>query len=208
MSDDAEIISWIEKLKEGDDDRAAQAIWENYFDKLAAFARQRLSAFPRRAVDEEDVALSALQSFFRGVAEKRFPTLNDRYDLWKVLVTITARKVVAQRRRHFAQKRGGGRVQGESGFSIGLSDSSQGGGIDQVLGSEPTPELALSLAEQCGDLLSCLDERQKPIALLKMEGFTNQEIAERLDVALRTVERRLEQIRYLWSSRGDANAEA
>jgi RNA polymerase sigma factor (sigma-70 family) len=207
MSVDADIILWIQRLKQGDS-RAAQAIWESYFDELVALARQKLAAIPRRAADEEDVALSALQSFYRGVTAHRFPKLDDRFDLWKVLVTITARKVVAQRRRHFSQKRGAGEVRGESVFSVGLSDSDEGGGIDQVLGREPTPALALELAEQCGDLLGCLDERLRPIALLKMEGFTNQEIAERLEVTLRTVERRLEQIRRLWSSQGEPNVEA
>jgi DNA-directed RNA polymerase specialized sigma24 family protein len=197
MSVDADITSWIGRLRDGES-RAAQAIWERYFDKLAALARQKLASFPRRDADEEDIAISALTSFCQGVAEGRFPKLDDRLDLWKVLVTITARKVVAQRRRHFAQKRGGGKVRGESAFAVGLSDSDEGG-IDQALGSEPTPELAVMLAEQCGGLLGMLDERQRPVALLKMEGFTNQEIAERLDLALRSVERRLEQIRELWS---------
>jgi DNA-directed RNA polymerase specialized sigma24 family protein len=200
MQLDDDITSWLEKLQQGDG-RAAQVIWENYFDKLAAVARRKLAAVPRRAADEEDVALSALHSFCRGVAARRFPKLEDRFDLWKVLVTITARKALAQQRRHYSLKRGGGKVRGESVFSPRPGDSDQGGRIEDVLGNEPSPALATSLAEQCGDLLDMLDERQRPIALLKMEGFSNQEIAERLDTALRTVERRLEQIRALWASK-------
>jgi DNA-directed RNA polymerase specialized sigma24 family protein len=199
VSDD-DISDWVDRLRKGDN-RAAQAVWECYFDKLVALSRQKLAAFPRRAVDEEDVALSALKSFCRGAASDRFPKLDDRHDLWKVLVTITARKVVAQRRRYFSQKRGGGKVRGESVFLPHAAEHEEGrDGIDQVLGREPTPEVAAMLAEQCSGLLGQLDDRQKPIALLKMEGFTNQEIAEQLDVALRTVERRLDQIRQAWSA--------
>ncbi len=199
MPFDDDISDWIDRLREGDS-RAAQAIWACYFDKLVALSRQKLASFPRRAADEEDVALSAMKSFCRGVATDRFPKLDDRLDLWKVLVTITVRKVLAQKRRHFSKKRGGGKVRGESVFVPHPSRPDDGDGIDQVLGREPTPELAATLAEQCSELLGRLDDRLKPIALSKMEGFTNQEIAERLDVALRTVERRLEQIRQLWST--------
>jgi DNA-directed RNA polymerase specialized sigma24 family protein len=117
-----------------------------------------------------------------------------------VLVTITTRKAVAQRRRHFSQKRGHGAVRGESLFVQSPADPESGGGIDQFAGREPSPELAAMLAEECAGLLSQLDERQRPIALLKMEGFTDQEIADQLDLAVRTVKRRLEQIRQRWSS--------
>ena len=202
MPFDDEITDWIHRLRRGDS-RAAQAIWEGYFDKLAALSRQKLASVPRRAADEEDVALSALKSFCQGIVANRFPKLDDRHDLWKVLVTITSRKVLAQRRRHFSKKRGGGKVRGESVFLPLASQPAEADGIDQVLGREPTPELAATLAEQCSGLLAQLDDRLKPIALAKMEGFSNQEIAERLDVALRTVERRLGQIRQIWSAQSE-----
>src|SRR5262249_36398416 len=64
---------------------------------------------PRRAADEEDVALSALASFCRGAEQGRFPRLEDRDDLWALLVVIAARKAVDLRQREGRQKRGGGR---------------------------------------------------------------------------------------------------
>ncbi|HTM52946.1 MAG TPA: ECF-type sigma factor [Pirellulales bacterium] len=198
MSSD-DVMQEIERLRAGDP-LAAQSLWERYFEKLASLARGKLVSIPRRAADEEDVALSALESFYRGVANDRFPRLDDRFDLWKVLVTITTRKATAQRRRHFADKRGGGGVRGESVFAGAAGDSQPRAGIDAMAHDEPTPELAAMLAEDCAGLLARLDERQRPIALLKMENYTNQEIAEQLDIALRTVERRLEQIRELWST--------
>lgn len=201
MSFDDDIAGWIDRLRAGDG-RAAQAVWTTYFDKLVALARHKLASIPLRVADEEDVALSALESFCRGVVADKFPRLDDQLDLWKVLVTITARKALAQRRRHFSKKRGGGKILGESVFLPDPADPQAGEGIDQVLGREPTPELAATFAEQCSRLLGRLDEMQRPIALLKMDGFTNQEIADRLDLALRTVERRLERIRQIWSSEG------
>lgn len=194
-----EFSSWIEGLRKGDN-RAAQAVWEAYFDRLVALSRQKLASIPRRVADEEDVALSALKSFCRGVAADRFPKLDDRHDLWKVLVTITVRKSIAERRRQTSQKRGGGRVRGESAFAARPADAREDMGIDQVLGPQPTPELIATLAEEYGNLLGQLDEPFQQIAILKMEGYTNREIAERLDVALRTVERRLDHIRQSWSA--------
>lgn len=194
-SDD--VTHWIQKL--GDrDGRAAEAIWNQYFQRLAYFARQKLGKFSARAADEEDVALSAMHSFYRGAAAGRFPQLADRQDLWRILMTITARKVWTQMRRQGAGKRGAGRVRGESVFQ--QRDGEKALGIEQVLGREPTPELACLVAENCNRLLDSLgDETLRQIALFKLEGYTNEEIAERMDCVGRTVERKLERIRDKWS---------
>jgi hypothetical protein len=104
---------WIDRLKAGDS-AAAQRLWEGYFQRLVALARGRLQGLPRRAADEEDVALSAFASFCRGVERGRFPQLQDREDLWKLLVVLTARKAAHLHRDERQQKRGGGAVRGES----------------------------------------------------------------------------------------------
>jgi DNA-directed RNA polymerase specialized sigma24 family protein len=192
-----EVTLWMRKL--GDrDGRAAEAIWNQYFQRLANFARQKLDKLPARMADEEDVALSAMHSFYRGAAAGRFPQLADRQDLWRILITITARKVWTQMRRQSAGKRGAGRVRGESVFL--QRDGDDVLGIEQVLGREPTPELACRVAENCNHLLDSLgDDTLRQIATLKLEGYTNEEIAERLDCVSRTVERKLERIRDKWS---------
>lgn len=185
--DHDDVTQWLHKLGEGDEE-AAQAIWERYFKKLVRLARKRLEGLPRRTADEEDVALSAMNSFYRGMAAGRFPQLKDRQDLWKLLVTITAHKAVAQSRRHRARKRGEGKIRGESA-----------GRIDQVMGKEPTPGFACMVAENCRVLLEQLDdETLKAIALFKMEGYTNQEIAKKLGYTARTVGRKLMRIRKRW----------
>ena len=203
MFDPDDVTQWIVRLTEGDE-TAAQAIWEQYFDKLVRLARKKLENMPRRVADEEDVALSAMHSFYRGAMQNRFPRLNDRHDLWKLLVTITARKAVAQRRRLHAQKRGGGDVRGESVFvrSDGLaqSDADKEAGIAKILGEEPTPEFACQVAETCGRLLDRLgNEELKRVALYKMEGYSNEEIAQAMDCVMRTVERKLARIREKWA---------
>ncbi len=199
MSSANDMTLWVKKLSDGNPN-AAQAIWDKYFQRMADFARHKLDRLPQRVADEEDVALSAMHSFCRGAAAGRFPQLADRHDLWLLLVTITARKVYAQMRRQRAVKRGQGKVRGESVFlKIGDADQEQAG-IEQILGHEPTPELANMMAENCEALLSSLDDDSlRDIALLKLEGYTNEEIAAKLECVSRTVERKLERIRDKWS---------
>ena len=193
----SEIVSqWILHLAEGDAD-VAEKIWHNYFSKLVRLAKRKLAGIPTRDSDEEDVAISAMNSFYRGLAQRRFEHLHNRDDLWKLLVTITARKATARRRTFFAQKRGSGQVRGESIF--GDQDNRQDG-LAQVLGAEPTPELALEVAENCRLMLDQLqDETLRQVALWTLEGYRPVEIAERLGCVRRTVERKLERIREIWN---------
>lgn len=196
-----EVSSWVLHLADGDEE-TANKLWNEYFGKLVRLARRKLEGMPLRELDEEDVALSAMHSFYRGMAGNKFETLRNRDDLWKILVTITARKATAKLRRHYAQKRGGGGVRGESVFerSDGASDG-RGDGIGNVLGSEPTPELALAVAEDCQGLLDQLqDETLRQIALMTLEGYRTEEIAVKLGCVRRTVERKLERIREIWAN--------
>lgn len=197
MADD-DVTRWIVALAEGDQD-AAERIWNHYCQKLAALARRRLGNRHRRSSDEEDVVLSAFESFCRGMAAGRFPRLNDRQDLWRLLVKITARKAVAHLRREHAEKRGGGLVRGDSVFGA-TSSFGRDAGIEQVLGREPTPELVAQVVEQCEHLMELLgDPSLRLMALLKLEGYTNEKIARSLDCAVGTVERKLARIRRSWS---------
>src|SRR5262249_10982176 len=103
VANDPSLTTLIRLLPPGDA-AAAQPLWERYFERLVAFARGKLHGVSRRAADEEDVALSAFHSFCR--AAQRFPRLNDRDDLWQVLVMLTARKAFQERRGQQALKRG------------------------------------------------------------------------------------------------------
>jgi RNA polymerase sigma factor (sigma-70 family) len=199
MPNDSSVTQWLYALDSPSPGEAQQQLWDRYFTKLVAIARNRLAAAPRRANDEEDVALCVMQSFFQGVSAGRFPQLRDRGDLWRVLVTITARKALNQLRDNRALKRGGARVRGESIWQAadGAEDLR---GIEQVIGNEPTPQFAVQIAEQCQLLLDPLSEELRVIAQLKLEGCTTHEIAERLGSSPRTIERRLEAIRRSWEN--------
>jgi DNA-directed RNA polymerase specialized sigma24 family protein len=199
MSSGGSVSHWIHLLK-GGDPAAVQRLWEAYFPRLVGLARKKLREAPRRAADEEDVALSAFDSFCEGVARQRFPQLTDRDDLWHVLVTLTARKALQLVRHEQRQKRGGGAVRGESALQEGSEDASGASGLEQIIGNEPTPEFAAQVAEECQRLLALLDDADlRKVAVWKMEAYSNKEIAAKLGCVPRTVERKLGLIRTLWS---------
>lgn len=194
---DQEVTVWLKGLAKGDES-AIGHIWEVYFDKLVAQAKRKIGRGNRRVFDEEDAALSAFQSLCRGAAEGRFPRLEDRENLWKLLVTITARKVVAHQRHAHAQKR---YALGESVLEGDASPESRAGGIAQVLGREPSPEFAAELNDECEHLLDALNDGSlKTVALYTLEGYGSAEIAEELGYSQRTIQKKLSKIREKWSS--------
>ncbi|HEX5273343.1 MAG TPA: ECF-type sigma factor [Gemmataceae bacterium] len=198
MSSSGSVSVWIAELKNGDG-LAAQRLWEGYFPRLVGLARKKLRAMPRRVTDEEDVALSAFDSFCRGANQGRFPRVTGRDDLWPLLVTITARKALQALRHQGRQKRGGGNVRGDSAFQAAPAGGQEEPGLEQVVGSEPTPEFAAQMAEECQRLLGQLSAGDlREVAVMKMEGYSNEEIAAKLGCVPRTIERKVALIRSLW----------
>jgi DNA-directed RNA polymerase specialized sigma24 family protein len=81
----------------------------------------------------------------------------------------------------------------------GTDSDAEESALAQVMGPEPTPEFAALVAEECQRRLDRLgDAGLRSVALWKMEGYTNDEIAQRLGCVPRTVERTLRVIRGLW----------
>ena len=200
MSQPASVSHWIEQLKQGNDD-AGQELWNRYMSNLIELARQKLRNVPKRDSDEEDLVISAFNAFLMGVRANRFTNLKSRSDLWQVLVMLTERKAVDQIRRQLSLKRGGGRVRGESVFenqNANLPGSSPG--IEAaVTDPQPTPEFAFQFAESLQFCMAKLDDEVlQTIVLQKLEGYTNKEIASKIERSLSSVERKLRLIRHLW----------
>lgn len=192
MSSDVSVTRLIVMLKDGDR-AAAQALWEVYFARLVGLARGRMRSVSKRFADEEDVALSAFDSFYRRAERGQFPQLEDRDDLWQVLFVITVRKAINLVNYQGRASRGGGRVQSLADLDLM--------GAESVLAQEPTPELAAQMTEECQRLLTRLgDETLRSVALWRMEGYSLAEIADRLGCVEQTVTRKLGTIRRLWSA--------
>jgi DNA-directed RNA polymerase specialized sigma24 family protein len=187
--DAADVTPWLERLKAGDE-AALQPLWKRYYAEIVRLARRRLPA--AADLDSEAIAASAFHSFWRGARAGRFPQLADRHDLWRLLIVKTRDKIADALKKRNAQKRGGGRVH------VG------GKALADLTAPEPTAEFVLSMIEELQALLDRLDDdKLRQIAVWKMEGETNPEIARRLGCALRTVANKLELIRAIFRERRD-----
>jgi RNA polymerase sigma factor (sigma-70 family) len=180
--------------------QTAEEIWSEFFPRMLRLARRKLADLPRRESDEEDVAQSALKSFFRGRELNKFDRLDSRDEMWRLLATITARKAIRHRRRHLSQKRGGGGVRGESLFEQNTSgESSAGMGLAHMRDERKMPETTEQILLTCEDLLGRLgDDNLRKTAVLRLEGYTNQEIATELNCSVARTKQRLQRIRELW----------
>ena len=185
MSPDGSVTHWIAQLNAGEP--AHTLLYQRYFERLVRLARRKLHGARHVVADEEDVAQDAFASFFRGVKAARFPRLADRDDLWRILVRITECKAIDLRNYELAGKR----------------PQWEGADLEQVAGPTPTETFAVEVADECRRLLGLLgDAKLRALALLKMESYTNEEIAGRLRCGVATVERRLRLIRGIWEKEG------
>jgi RNA polymerase sigma factor (sigma-70 family) len=207
MLPEGSVTRQIGQLKAGDR-AAARNLWQRYFRRLVYVARRKLQPRARRAADEEDVALGAFAAFCHRAEQGLLPQVRDREDLWRLLVTLTVRMAIDEVRRENRQKRGGT----AGGAPKGTDPSAGGSVVERCQSRQPTPEFVAQVAEECDRLLGGLeDDELKSIALWKIEGYTNEEIAARLGVVLRTVERKLATIRQRLAGgdeRSDSSARA
>lgn len=185
------IALWLRDAQQGDQ-QAIAALWRRYFPQLERFAAQKMARLgvPQRTSDGEDVAASALGSFFRALEQKRFFDLEDEQGLQRFLFKIAVWKVIdRKRRRHDA---------GESAMPDGCDSFAQG--LAQLQAEQLPPDLLAVWAEQGERLLALLgDDQLRAIAEYRLEGYQNREIATFCNCSLATVERRVRLIRETWA---------
>jgi len=175
------ITRLIQAMQQGRDS-ALGPLLETYFERLVQLARQRLRDLPGMAAYGEDVALRSFYSLCQRLRDPSQPLeLAGRDDLWRLLATRTISRTIDLIRRHRPAE------------IPGVHE------VEQLLTREPTPDEAAEMADECRRLLDLLPEPElRQIALWKVEGFTNEEIAARLDCVPRTIERKVSRIRLLW----------
>ncbi len=176
-------VTRLMRAVQGDRLSAVGPLLAAYFDRLMQLARKRLQHLPGMAGYEEDLALRSFHSVCQRLRDPARPLhLAGRDDLWRLLATRTISRAIDLIRRHRPRE-----VPGDHD-------------VEQLLAREPTPEEAAEMADECRHLLDRLDEPVlRQIALWKVEGYTNEEIAARLGCVPRTVERKVRRIRLLWN---------
>lgn len=189
------VTDWLDSVKQGDD-AAAQKIWARYVEQLVHAANGLLRHSPRRVVDGEDVAQEAFSHFFRGVAEGRFPQLDDRNDLWQILIVLASRRAADFQRRELADRRGGGEVRGDSGIRLVQTECLTGDVFDSIEALPVTPETAEDLLKLIAlSFPEIIRYNLQHVALDRVSNYTISEIAIRQRISVRGVERKLSLIR-------------
>ena len=188
------VTNWIARLSDGDES-AYDAMFSRYFERLIRLAARKMSGMDQVAYSCEDVALSAARSFYVAVRDKKL-IVETEDELWGSLFRIATRKACAERRRRFAAKRGGG----AAALRDEGSDEDDADLFFNVAGREPSPELALEMAESADELLAVFDQKptQRRIVELKLQGASNEEIAEKTGLVPRTVLWHLKNIKEKW----------
>lgn len=194
-SDDAPSVTvWFDRLRDGDPDAAA-ALWDRFFGRLVAFARGQLGDRHRRVADEEDIAAEVMAGLCEAADRGALPAIDNRDDLWRMLLCWTRRGVIDHVRHQTRAKRGGGDVRGDS-----IAD----GGLDRFADDWPAADTLAEMDERLADLLGRLpSETLRTIAVRRLHGWSTREIAEQLDLSPRTIERKLAIVRAHW---GDESA--
>ncbi len=185
-------LELLERFRAGDD-RAAEALFRRYFERLTLLARSRLSARVAGRIDPEDIVQSVYRSFFAGASTGRF-SLRRGGDLWRLLASITKHKLLRQVRHQSAERRS---VQDESPIHEGMEGRFPG------RQSEPTPEEAVALADELEHIFSQLDVFGRRVLELRLRGVQLSGIAEDTGRSERTVRRMLGHIRELMARQFD-----
>lgn len=178
--------SWKQAI-DRDEEQAAEMLVQAYYDRLVALAQRRLAVLPPQVADDEGAVISALRSFFSGVQDGQFRQLRDQQDLWRLLATMTARKAIRQLRVHWKQS-------GEAGLI------ERGASVSELIARRPSPEEDAILIDQCQSCLEAIDDPQlKQIVILRLEGCETGEIAEQLNIHIRSVQRKLKLVEAIWT---------
>jgi RNA polymerase sigma-70 factor, ECF subfamily len=187
MTTDPSFVVLLDRLRRGDQD-AAQQIFHRFARRLIGLARTRLSPAVRQKVDPEDVMQSVFKSFFRRDNDEHFD-LEGWDSLWSLLTVITLRKC-GYRTRHFRAARRD--VEREVSPQPDPDDSSAEW---EAIAREPTPVEEALLTETVEQLFRGLDERDRRIVELSLQGYKPPEISDQLGIAERTVYRQLERVK-------------
>lgn len=178
MAEQNSVTEWIHAIRRKDD-VAAGALWNRYFDRLMHIARSRMTNLPRSTYDEEDAALSTFRVLYGKLQQGNYGELGSRDELWNLMLKILIRKVGHRVVYEETEKR---------------TPPGPPGHLADARASATNP-----MASECSELLSKLSSVDlEQVAIWKLEGYTNDEIALKLNRTRRTVQRMLELIRSIW----------
>jgi eukaryotic-like serine/threonine-protein kinase len=170
---------------------AANVLFQRYAARLQALVRSRLAGLLSRRFDGDDVVQSALKSFFVRAGDGEF-YVDQPGDLWRLLATITMRKLSRSSAYHQAAKRDARR---DANFEV--ADF----GLEQALAHDPMPAEAAAAAEEVLWIMKRVPVETRQALQLRLQGYEAQEIARQLNRSERTIRRWMDEVRGLMQDR-------
>lgn len=192
MSEPVEDRSLLSLCRKGDD-QAAKELFDRYLERLVALARRRLSQRMASRVDPEDIVQSVFRTFFGRLKDGQFE-FADQDDLCKLLMRITVHKTLRQVAYHKADKR-------SPNLELGQGEEGQER-LYALLDREPTPEATAMFLDQLEHFLNRLRPQERKILEMRMQGYSNDEIAAKLGIYDRKIRRIIERVRGLAEQEG------
>ena len=181
------VTRWIHSFQEDGDKSAANKLFEYLYFRMKRLAAKHYSG---NTYDSDDVANSAIANLFISIREGKYDEIADRDQLWKLAAVITLNKARNRARYEKAEKRV------ERGQQIELSDES----LAELSRAHEDPHFQALVKEECHKLIESIKRKEvKLVALLRIEGYTTEEIAKHLKCTRRSVQRRLSLIKAVWN---------
>ncbi|MFO0880030.1 MAG: ECF-type sigma factor [Gemmataceae bacterium] len=190
MQPDSSFVALLERLRAGDA-AAAQRIYDVFIRRLIGLASKKLDQRVLQKDGAEDVAASALKSFFLRDQQKPFADLSSWDSLWRLLATITMRKCGHRVEYYLAAKRD---VQREA--TPNPTDESVP--AFEGIARDPTPDEVATFEDTLRHLLQGLDDRERQIVQLVLEGHTIREISEQVHRSEHLIRTLLKKVRTRW----------
>jgi len=195
MSNPGSITILVDQLRSGDD-LALERLFAHFFERLRAVARHRVTARDRKILDDEDLAICAIDAFQQAIRAGLYSELGNREEVWRFLVAIVERQSVDHLRKLHAVKRGGGNVRGESVFE----EHDEGRALENLCIDALNMEVMTDFLDAIDSIVQKLDDPElAEIVAARIAGHTNDEIATQLGKSVSSVERKLRLVRSIIS---------
>lgn len=173
-------------------ERAIAELVSRYTPELLGLITARMNDQLQQRVAPEDILQEVLFSFCARQQRGEYD-LTNRDQFLDLVVTISLNKVCSAARREQRHRRDIRRDQ--SLDAPGPTDRSL---LDLPDRGATPPDVVAEVAEEIERLLASLPPECREVALLRVEGYTTEEMAQKIDRTPRTVERRMERVRALW----------
>ena len=192
MATPTEEQALLELCRKGDEEAARQIV-DRYLERMLLLARRRISPRLASRVDGEDIVQSVFRTFFVRIKEGQF-VFQDQDDLCKLLMRITLHKTLRQVAYHKAAKRDPSleTPQGEH-------HSEQ---LSALFDQEPTQEATVTFLDQLEHFLTQLRPQEREILEMRLQGYSNEEIAKKLGIYDRKIRRVIEHVRAIAEKEG------